>query len=586
AGSWTLTFIPGTGFVLTELETGLRVTASPTLTIAAPATSGQGWRLSQTKVTLTGLYELAPASATGLRLDVYGGKTDSKANVQVYNSNSSLAQSWALCEVGSSSYFNILSRKSGLALDIAGASSESGSNVWQYTANGTPAQEWALVMGRYGIGFASSLGTMLTADASSSGSNASATTDASAPAQCWLLKSVAAPSSTYLVAIDPGHGGADSGATGNGLVESNLTWRIALAMRSSLVSSGVNVYLTRSQNENVSIKDRVARAYAQGAVVIVSIHVDSSGSSSAHGASALTPNNSSYNRSLHTQGRTLGGLILGNIKALGITSRGYLERNYSIADGADTNEYYPGGGYQDYYGIVRYARQRGMLGIIIEHGFITNPGDASKLSNSSFLTRLGEADAAGVISMYGTGASDNSTSSNGSTTLGTAIMGTSRTTVAQMVRYFNSMGYSYPSSVYSGKGAPTITDFCQIIYEEAAAEGVRAEVVFAQAMLETGWLQFGGDVSASQCNFCGLGATGGVPGASFSNVTIGVRAQVQHLKAYASTAPLNQACVDPRFSLVTRGCATTVEGLTGKWAMSSTYGDNVVAITKRLLATS
>ncbi|MFR7670609.1 MAG: glucosaminidase domain-containing protein [Collinsella sp.] len=42
----------------------------------------------------------------------------------------------------------------------------------------------------------------------------------------------------------------------------------------------------------------------------------------------------------------------------------------------------------------------------------------------------------------------------------------------------------------------------------ASSEGVRPEVVFAQAMLETGWLQFGGSVSADQCNFAGLGATG------------------------------------------------------------------------------
>ena len=48
--------------------------------------------------------------------------------------------------------------------------------------------------------------------------------------------------------------------------------------------------------------------------------------------------------------------------------------------------------------------------------------------------------------------------------------------------------------------------------QECAVEGVRAEVAFAQAMLETGNLQFGGDVKSSQFNFAGLGATGGVPG--------------------------------------------------------------------------
>ena len=45
--------------------------------------------------------------------------------------------------------------------------------------------------------------------------------------------------------------------------------------------------------------------------------------------------------------------------------------------------------------------------------------------------------------------------------------------------------------------------------EEAELEGVRGEVVYVQAMLETGWLQFGGDAVESQYNFSGLGTTGG-----------------------------------------------------------------------------
>lgn len=146
---------------------------------------------------------------------------------------------------------------------------------------------------------------------------------------------------------------------------------------------------------------------------------------------------------------------------------------------------------------------------------------------------------------------------------GTPIMGTSTTTVAQMVNMFNDKDKNYPS-IYADKGASTINEFCKILMQEADAEGVRAEVVFTQAMHETGWLQFGGDVSPEQCNFAGIGATGGVPGNSFADVREGLRAQVQHLKAYASTEALNQSCVDPRFNYVNRGCAPTVEELGGK----------------------
>ena len=123
------------------------------------------------------------------------------------------------------------------------------------------------------------------------------------------------------------------------------------------------------------------------------------------------------------------------------------------------------------------------------------------------------------------------------------------------------------------------------MYDEAAAEGVKPEVVFAQAMLETGYLQYGGDVKIEQFNFAGLGATGGVPGNSFPDVATGIRAQVQHLKAYASDEPLNQACVDQRFSYVTRNTAPYVEWLGIQenpkhvgWAASAGYGMNLVEL--------
>ena len=168
---------------------------------------------------------------------------------------------------------------------------------------------------------------------------------------------------------------------------------------------------------------------------------------------------------------------------------------------------------------------------------------------------------------------------------GYAIMGASGATAAQMARFYRAtVGDAYPSNVYSEKGAATLDDFCTIVYEEAEREGVKAEVLFAQAMHETGWLRFGGSVKAQQCNFGGLGAVSSTAaGATFSSVRIGLRAQAQHLKAYGSTQPLNSACVDPRFSLVARGSALTVEDLGGKWAVPGTnYGTSIVSLINRL----
>ncbi|EGN39804.1 hypothetical protein HMPREF0993_01496 [Lachnospiraceae bacterium 5_1_57FAA] len=103
-------------------------------------------------------------------------------------------------------------------------------------------------------------------------------------------------------------------------------------------------------------------------------------------------------------------------------------------------------------------------------------------------------------------------------------------------------------------------------------------------MKETGHLQFGGDVKVEQFNFAGLGATGnGEPGNSYESVQIGLRAQVQHLKAYASDEELKSECVDNRFKYVTRKCAPYVEWLgiqenpEGKgWAAEAKYGMSIM----------
>ncbi len=173
------------------------------------------------------------------------------------------------------------------------------------------------------------------------------------------------------------------------------------------------------------------------------------------------------------------------------------------------------------------------------------------------------------------------------------IMGDTTVTVDQMVRYYerySSIGY--PSKDLGAGGAPDLRTFCQMYYDEAAMEGVRAEVAFAQAMKETGWLKYGGIVNIGQFNFAGIGALDGNSNgncASFPDVRTGIRAQIQHLKAYGSTAALNNPKVDPRFDKVTRGAARYVEWLGQKenptgagWATGKNYGLDIVAMIKVL----
>jgi len=167
------------------------------------------------------------------------------------------------------------------------------------------------------------------------------------------------------------------------------------------------------------------------------------------------------------------------------------------------------------------------------------------------------------------------------------IGSSSNSNPAKMAVLFKEMS-DFPSSIYSKYGASDIEQFCKLIYEEALAEGINPDVVFAQSMVETGWLKFGGQVSPEQCNFAGIGALdSGVCGASFNgygseSVRMGIRAQVQHLKAYSGTGELVNQCIDPRFHLVKRGTAPFVENLSGTWASDVSYGVKIRRILTRL----
>ena len=165
--------------------------------------------------------------------------------------------------------------------------------------------------------------------------------------------------------------------------------------------------------------------------------------------------------------------------------------------------------------------------------------------------------------------------------------------IATMVSTYNSSGHAYPSAALSRGGAATAQEFFTILYDEAVAEGVSPELLFAQVMKETAWLQFGGDVTIGQFNFGGLGATGGgAAGASFPSVQIGLRAQVQHLRAYADSSAtpqaLSRSLVDPRFTYVRKGSAVYVEHLGiqenpqgAGWATARNYGNDLASMIDR-----
>ena len=134
------------------------------------------------------------------------------------------------------------------------------------------------------------------------------------------------------------------------------------------------------------------------------------------------------------------------------------------------------------------------------------------------------------------------------------IMGSSDITVQEMVDYFNASGEEYPAEELSEGGADSIETFCQMYYDEATVEGVR------------------------------------VPGNSYPDVQTGIRAQIQHLKAYATSDALNQECVDDRYEYVKKGSAPYVQWLGQQenpeglgWATGDNYGYDIVGMIEEMM---
>ena len=157
------------------------------------------------------------------------------------------------------------------------------------------------------------------------------------------------------------------------------------------------------------------------------------------------------------------------------------------------------------------------------------------------------------------------------------IMGAAEASEEQMVRYIEKRNPQPKLNC-------SVEDIVRYYYEEAGREGIQPDVALCQALKETGFFAYGGDVSPKQNNFCGLGATGNrEPGASFATPQLGVRAHIQHLMAYATQERPHGAIVDPRYKHVVvnrpdiHGHITKWTGLNGVWAVPGTrYGQEIL----------
>lgn len=364
------------------------------------------------------------------------------------------------------------------------------------------------------------------------------------------------------ICLDAGHVGSkyNQSPVVKTYYESAMVWKLHLKLKAELETRGFEVITTRADiDTDLGVYERGAAS--KGCNVFISLH-----------SNACSTESVDY----PVVYRAYDNLNDVDVLALQIAKKIGELMGTNQAGRTAIRKNSAGG---EYYGVLRGARAVGTLFyMLIEHSFHTNTAATKWLSVDANLDKLAVAEAELLADYFGV-----------KDTPKTKIMGEAQATAQQMALFCRSKN-AEPKLT-----SCTLEQLAEIFLEEGKAEGVRGDVAFAQSLHETGYFKFGGIVLPSQNNYAGIGALNGNAtgqAATFPDPRTGVRAQIQHLKAYASTEPLVNACVDPRFSLVTRGSAPYVEWLgaadnpNGKgWAVpGSGYGANVVKLLSQIMA--
>ncbi|MQA26491.1 MAG: N-acetylmuramoyl-L-alanine amidase [Micromonosporaceae bacterium] len=177
-----------------------------------------------------------------------------------------------------------------------------------------------------------------------------------------------------LIYLDPGHGGSDPGAVGNGLREKDITLDIGLRTRSILTSSwNVAVRMSRTTDVYRSLSYRSSDANAWGAHLFVSIHVNAGGGTGFE--SYIYPGASSRTHRLQDD---VHAAVLANMRTISsITDRGQKTANFHV------------------------LRETAMSAVLTENLFIDRTYDANLLSRSDFRQATARGHARGIARFLG-----------------------------------------------------------------------------------------------------------------------------------------------------------------------------------------
>lgn len=186
-----------------------------------------------------------------------------------------------------------------------------------------------------------------------------------------------------VIVIDPGHGGEKQGTIEGDSEEKVMTMATALAMYEELsLYDGVEVYLTRTEDVDLSLKKRAQFAQSVDADFLFSIHYNASENHEFFGAEAWVSNVSPYNG----YGYQFGYEFLTEMRDLGLLIRGVKTRQGD--DG-------------DYYGILRNSVALGIPAAILEHCHVDEARDAVYCDSEEKWKAFGRMDATAAARYFG-----------------------------------------------------------------------------------------------------------------------------------------------------------------------------------------
>ncbi len=189
---------------------------------------------------------------------------------------------------------------------------------------------------------------------------------------------------TIVIVIDPGHGGNNLGTIENGFEEKSMTLVTAQAMYDELCKyDNVEVYMTRIEDVDLTLKDRARYAADLNADFLFSIHYNASVNHNLFGSEVWISAEPPY----HAYGFQFGYTQLETMRDMGLYLRGVKTR---LNDKG-----------KDYYGIIREATALSVPAVIIEHCHVDEVRDYPFCDTTEEQIAFGKADATSVAKYFG-----------------------------------------------------------------------------------------------------------------------------------------------------------------------------------------